>query len=108
PRGYWLKTLTRKHQTAIKRLQPCKGCKWIKTLSGLSNPDKHRRLTFVRPVIIQARDGAQAAHLSMPMQMTLRFTGKITLHDGSGVIETLKLLKQEVSDAIEAFSPDFQ
>jgi hypothetical protein len=105
----WFYVLSPAHQAAIKRFQPCQKCLWMRTLSSLSNPDKHRRLTFVKPITtFQAGDSAKTANLTWPMMVTLRFTGKIALHDGSGVIETLKLLKQEVSDVIEAFDPDLQ
>jgi hypothetical protein len=107
--GLWFNSLTFEHQTAIKALQPCFGPVWVGELRGLSNPDKHRRLTFVKAdTAPQVGDGAKTANLSLPMMVTLRFTGKITFDDGTSVVETLKHLQQQVSDVIQAFDPDFQ
>jgi hypothetical protein len=103
----WLHRLSPSHQAGLYRLQPCNGCTWTKNLSELSNPDKHRRLTFVEPVTTSAPDGANT-RLTQPTMTTYRFTGDIALEDGALVIQTLKNLQQEVTDAIRAFEPDFK
>src|SRR5262249_18516344 len=96
-RVMWLYKLSPSHQADLYRLQPCSGCTWTKVLSELSNPDKHRRLTFVEPVKKLAPEGPNA-RLSQPTMMTYSLTGDIAFEDGTPVIPTLKDLQQKVSD----------
>jgi hypothetical protein len=106
--GLWFNSLTSEHQTAIKDLQPCFGCAWVGELSGLSNPDKHRRLTFIKAdTAPNVGDSTKTTNLSLPMMMTLHFTGEITFEDGAPVVETLKLFHEQVSDVIETFNSGF-
>jgi len=61
-RKTFLKGLSDVHITATKRLQPCDGCDWTRTLKELSNPDKHMHLTVVSsPVTISLSQGSTEA-----------------------------------------------
>ncbi|RWC86770.1 MAG: hypothetical protein EOS72_24700 [Mesorhizobium sp.] len=104
-RKLWLPELTAAHQAALKRLQPCYGCKWTGTLRDLSNPDKHRRLLGVVATIDQLGYGAIPG--GGAVMVTFQLTTKVAFEDASPVVETLKLLQEQVADVIEAFDPDF-
>jgi len=103
-RKMWIHRLTAAHQAALKRLQPCYGCKWTGVLRELSNPDKHRRLLTVIGSVNHDGFGA----MSGPVMVTFNLTTKVAFDDSSLVVETLKLLQQEVADVINAFNADFQ
>ncbi len=102
----YLRGLCTKHQAAIERLQPYKGCNWTKRLRALSNPDKHRTLTVVRrgPLITNANFSSS---IVTPMVMYRKFSFHIIFDDGSEVIETLQVLKNEVSGVLDQFNPEF-
>jgi hypothetical protein len=105
-RKMWLHGLTAAHQAALKRLQPCFGCKWTKTLRDISNPDKHRHLTLVEAAVHSSGHGAIGA--VGPVMVTTQLTTKVAFDDGTLVTETLNELQEEVTRVIEAFDPDFK
>jgi hypothetical protein len=104
-RKLWLHKLTLAHQAALKRLQPCCGCKWTGQLRDLSNPDKHHRLLAVSASKSDRRGSAIAFY---SVVVNLKLTTHVEFQNGSPVVKTLKLFQKQVADVIEAFDPDFQ
>lgn len=113
--------LSDSHIAAVEKLQPYAGCAWTKTLSDISNPDKHRRLTAVsggEQGFALVRKGVRGTFDGYSGK-TIRF-GKseinvhhqhailVTLPDGmTPIIETLENLHREVAATIDAFKPEF-
>jgi hypothetical protein len=105
-RKMWLHRLTAAHQTALKALQPCYGCKWTKRFRDLSNADKHRHLTLVEAAVHHRGHGTIGGF--GPVMVTTQLATKVAFDDGTLVTETLKLLQDEVAKVIDSFDPDFK
>ncbi len=119
-----LNGLNSTHIAAIEALQPYRGCDWTKALRDISNPDKHRRLTFNQGVFdLQVFANADRLRfLNLPgrissakhpitgqkMHMQTNLMLEIQLSDGTPVIETLKKIQAEVARTLDAFKPDFE
>jgi len=101
----FLNGLSVEHQAAIKRLQPCAGCDWVKVLRELSDPDKHRTLTVIRlrPLVQQARQPPARRSVAMHSQVT----ANIAFDDGRLVTETLQELQEEIALVLDSFQPEF-
>ena len=126
-RTTYLKGVSDAHVAEIKKLQPCYGCKWTKTLASLSNPDKHRKLTDSKgtaEIRVRLEYGRLEQFLGRPgkiFQAQGRLGGKIhdvyvegeatieiTFMDWTPVVKTLELLKSQVADTLDAFKPEFK
>lgn len=109
-RKSFLKGLSDAHVIAIEKLQPYAGCAWTKTLRGLSNPDKHRRLVTLKdvafkPIVVVYPDGG-AGH---PHDVeAYDFVLDITFADGTWVIDTLQALITQIAQVVKAFERDLQ
>lgn len=123
-----LQGLSPTHKAAIKLSQPCFGCQWTCTLQEISNPDKHRTLTIIRPistlsvktvgkglvVINPAKEGTTTLFRvrshpkedSMDVNADVSFD--IAFDDGTPVIETLQMLYSQVSKVLDQFKPEFK
>jgi hypothetical protein len=110
----YLRGCTPAHIDAIEAYQPYKGINWTKTLRDISNPDKHREITIVRSrAETLIRDGVGevfkgAGPDRTDVQMETKTTVAIAFRDGQPVIETLEIIKREVSLVIDSFSPEFK
>jgi hypothetical protein len=105
--------LNSRHWQRILELQPFNGCSWTAELRDLSNPDKHRKLTFVQPftarVSLNARrevatlrpGGATAAQLSASASPSLCF------EDGTSVVSKLRSLEGHVDETLRVFAAEF-
>jgi len=112
------------HIDAIENLQPYKGCAWTKTLRDISNPDKHRQLTAIGGSMesISRIESGISGSLNNRSGQILRGVGgsytdtnidlqyaiKVTLPDGTPIVETLEILKGKVAATIDAFKPEFK
>lgn len=106
-----LKGVSDKHVAALKRLQPCDGCDWTKVLASISNPDKHMHLTVVRsPVTIHPSKGSTEAIIASGKAVDVKsdVSVYIAFSDGTPVIDTLKQLKLEVAQTLDAFKSEFE
>ena len=107
-----LKGLSDVHVAALKRLQPCDGCKWTGVLRDISNPDKHRHLTAVmNSVVLPIAPGSTEAIIAdQPVDVKLGLSVPITFINGAGapVVETLQQLASEVAQTLDAFKPEFE
>jgi len=133
PKGWtpalYLTGVTNGHATAIEGYQPYKGADWSKALQDISNPDKHRRLIFVRgqssvritpkPVpkrdrmkrgidVRRARDGFVALwRLSSDVHVKFHITAHVAFEDKTPVMKMLDHVKTEVGRAVDEFRPCF-
>jgi hypothetical protein len=124
-RVWWLRGINQAHIDAIENVQPYRGCQWTKTLRGLSNPDKHRRLTIlnerfdpgvpditVRTGPIYPSDDLYPSE-TMPgrgytgVEVKIDLSLYIAFEDGTPVVETLEELKSEVGNFLAEFYPAF-
>lgn len=110
--GEYLRGVHEVHQYTIERLQPYRGGRWLSTLAGLANPDKHKdflRVTTganvttswnVRPTLT---DPDASGHVDM------RFKGTATvfLSDGQAVDLALAEIRSAVRSTLDDFSPCF-
>jgi hypothetical protein len=131
-----LKGLSDEHIARIKELQPYNGCHWTRTLARLSNRDKHRELIKMFPVNNFAlqlgvrfpkpiESNAEATEsedwevklvdppafykwcLENTVKVNLTLTGDVTLSDGTPIIDTLEILKSQVSNLLGEFEDIF-
>ncbi len=121
--GRRLTGLYRCHVSAIERLQPYNGVQWTEILRNLSNSDKHRQLTvtlshtlgflkfftsppvgrsgYIEEPIRRARVQDREVYVQYPFMLSVVFP------DGSGVVNSLRVLQSEVAATIEFFKPEF-
>jgi len=109
-RNTFLKGLSDEHVAAVEGLQPCHGCHWTKILRDISNPDKHRHLTFVRhPINISLSEGSTEAIIAgKAVDVKKDIYAQIAFSDGMPVVETLNKLKVEITKTLDAFKPEFK
>lgn len=110
----FLNGLNAAHVAAIERLQPYKGCDWTGFLRSLSNPDKHRHLTLIirpkqarlilRPAITETSPGVFERNMEVKDMWAVT---RVLFPDGSPIVETLRVLKSQVSGTLEAFKLEF-
>jgi hypothetical protein len=117
----WLKGINATHVANIKVLQPYKGCEWSRVLADRTGRDKHRELarlwTRIEGRGVPANHpgfGVALGHVRRAihpvhgeMDVKLNLSADIEFADGLPVVEALEIVKLGVSDAIEAFKPDF-
>jgi hypothetical protein len=109
-RKTYLKGVSHKHQTLIERLQPYKGVNWTQILRDVSNPDKHKNLTVIRPsghLLRRRAISIALPFLLLPMHVDANLASQIKFGDGTLVIETLEILQSQVSKVIDSFNPEF-
>ena len=108
-RKSFLKGLSDEHIATIESLQPCNGCNWTQLLRDLSNPDKHRYLTIIcNPVVISPSPGSTEAIIAgKPVNVKNDVSLRITLRDGTPIIDTLQQLKLKVAQTLDTFKPEF-
>ncbi len=108
-RNTWLKGISDDHVTAIERLQPYKGCNWSSLLRDLSNPDTHRHLTAVKnPIVVSPSPGStEAINAGQTVDVKDDVSVSIVLHGGTPVVEALQQLQSEITQALDAFKPEF-
>jgi hypothetical protein len=109
-KGEYLRGVSLEHIAAIKRLQPFNGCKWTKRLSAISNPDKHRELSFLeRPLSIAVQITAtEAPTIEHAINMNNIKGFEIVFRDGTPIIETLEQLILDVTKTLADFKPEFK
>jgi hypothetical protein len=114
-RGNFLSGVSDVHKAQIHALQPFNGVEWTARIRDISNPDKHRQLTvgWHGPgVRIEANWSTRSQTIGQTIDQSMDIQGSFTyvIHfdDRSTVIETLKLLQQQVSDVINAFKHEFK
>jgi hypothetical protein len=111
-KGYF-RYLTNAHIDAIEAYQPYKGVNWTQTLVEISNPDKHRKLTRTRSGrrthITNGRGKVfkGAGPNRTDVQMERRVSVRVFFGDKRPVIETLDVMKREITLVIDSFSPEF-
>jgi len=118
----FLNGLSIPHIAALEGMQPQNGGAWLKTLSDISNQDKHREfiatggrwegsLTQVqgpsgsfdgRPGKVFRGIGKNGADVYMEGKYTL----DIQFPDGLSTVETLEMLRVKVRDTLEFFKPE--
>jgi hypothetical protein len=96
------------HFTAIKRLQPCHGCNWTKTLRDISNPDKHRHLTVAGQRGFTILGMSVTKTTDTEVEVNLPVMTFVAFEDGSNVIATLSELLTQVRAVLEQFKPCFE
>jgi len=113
-RDTFLNGVSDEHVAIFERLQPYKGCDWTKLIRELSNPDKHRQLVITRVsttynIAIKDPSAETLTHES-PMNMDNSATIQIIFSAGGipVTIDTLKQLKTQVTETLDAFKPDFK
>jgi hypothetical protein len=106
----YLRGVSPEHVAAIKRLQPFNGCEWTKRLRIISNPDKHRKLSFLEHSISVAVQitSTEASIIEHPMNMNHIKGFEIVFRDGTPVIETLEQLMLKVRQTLDSFKPEFE
>jgi hypothetical protein len=126
--GCSLRGLSNAHKEDIKLFQPCFGFNLTGTLQSISNPDKHRTLTIIRPmstlsvkttskgftVINPAEEGktilfevrSHPKDDSMDVNADVAFD--IAFDDRTLVIETLQILHSQVTKILDQFKPEFK
>ncbi|MFC1934363.1 hypothetical protein ACFLXX_04400 [Chloroflexota bacterium] len=109
-KGVFLRGISDKHVKAIKHLQPCDGCLWIKVLREISNPDKHRKLTIINSPV-SFRWSAHIAELPSIQQSMHMYNGmsvQVVFDNSLPVIETLEQLHSEITNVLDLFKPEFK
>lgn len=118
-RDWRLPGLCDRHVAAIALLQPYNGCEWTRLIRDLSDKDKHRELveiavggdiiSTIRSVgnPVAATDMSTSVPGMVPVNVDLYLAIRITFEDGSPVIETLEVLKTQVTQTINSFQPEF-
>jgi hypothetical protein len=125
-RKTFLKGVSDEHVALIERLQPHAGCQWTKILALLSNPDKHMHLTVLANMtesvakvskgefgafdhvatgqVFRAESGPNPGDVHVDFSVSIR----IAFPEGPEVVETLEVLKTQVSQALQGFKADIQ
>ena len=116
--------LDARHIALIEALQPYNGCNWTRLLRDISNPDKHRNLSFAQgdfelqvfPAtdrlhfldlpgkISSARHPITGAEVHVQTNLTL----EVQFSDGTPVVQSLEEIKTQVAATLEAFKADFK
>jgi len=120
----YLKGLSSGHVDMIEKLQPYKGVNWTKTLRDISNPDKHRELIAINnsgPIRFTVTGGLPGSFDGKPgkvypgagdggcdLYLDAEDATDIAFPDGGLVLPLLELLQKQVTDAIDAFKPEFK
>jgi len=112
-RGTFLAGVNDGHVAALKTLQPCSGCHWTGLLRDISNMEKHNDLVMVgndMRVHMEARPqpatDAGPGHIEVTMQFEPVL--HIVLRDGPPLIESLQIIKSQITETLNAFNPEFQ
>jgi hypothetical protein len=109
---YFVKGLSDKHITMIERFQPYNKCNWTQTLRELSNPDKHRQLTFsfALTAVSIPQGSTEAIIAGQPVNMKDGISVQIKFRSGTFVIgiDTLNQLKFEVTQTLHLFDSEFK
>lgn len=116
--------LNARHIAAMELLQPYNGCNWTRLLRDISNPDKHRSLSFARggfeleayPAADRLRflnlpgkvSSARHPVTGVEMHVQTNLTLEIQFSDGTPVVPTLEKIKTQVAATLEAFKTDFK
>jgi hypothetical protein len=116
--------LNGRHIAAIEALQAYNGCNWTRRLRDISNPDKHRSLSFaqggfeleVYPAADRLRflnlpgkvSSARHPVTGVETHVQTNLTLEIQFSDGTPVIHTLEEIKVRVAATLEAFKADFK
>ena len=122
----WLGEMSTEHRAIIKGLQPYNGCDWTRELARISNEDKHSRLTVTvaassgaarvvagtrdllgkvvggHPVSSTVRDDGLEMHMHFKLALNIEFA------NGSPVMETLEVIKSQVTKTLRLSKPEFQ
>lgn len=123
----YLRGVSASHVTMIEALQPYSGCLWTKTLSSISNPDKHMKLTDSRATmehLVRMEYGSIIDFFGRPGKVFPAqglFQGlvcdvyveanvilNIEFTDQTPVLKTLELLCTNVGDTLDTFRPEFK
>ncbi|HLF72314.1 MAG TPA: hypothetical protein VI759_09210 [Dehalococcoidia bacterium] len=98
------------HIAAIERLQPYKGCDWVKWLIGFSNPDKHKHLTGLRSPVALSIDERNTKAILAGQAVDVNSYASITIafSDGTPVIEGLEQLVSQVAQILSDFHSQFE
>ena len=119
-RTTYLNGLTDSQVAAIEKLQPYKGCRWMKTLRDISNPDKHRHLTAVdggykQTIVIQnsfvfppPNIGTEAQAPNPERIFDLKRAIDVTFPDGEFVMTTVHFLEYAVKGVLISFQSEFK
>ena len=125
-----LKGLSADHINAIEGCQPYNRARWLRQVRELSNPDKHKHLNAVASfrfpgsttqIVVDHKPyhfphrlqtwGSQWGISPTPateMKVEFYVAVRVSLSDGSPVIETLEILETGVRHLMDAFKPDFE
>jgi hypothetical protein len=125
-RSAYLIGVKRVHAAAIERYQPYFGCDWTEDLRSISNPDKHRHLSFahhdVRSQATRVDSVDDSTHQTViltddgftvlwtvgdKVHMKLEQKVDIAFEDRLGVVETLDEIESKVTDVLNEFRPCF-
>ncbi|MFN0096798.1 MAG: hypothetical protein ACKVVT_18730 [Dehalococcoidia bacterium] len=102
------------HREAIEALQPYSECEWTARLRNLSNPDKHRRLTILKPfstrqfVLSPPKSKAETPVRLADIDVQRIVSFYIGFDGDCWVPEAVHNLKVEISATLDAFNPDFK
>ena len=116
-RNKYLRGLSNDHVRAIELMQPYMQIKWTKTLRSISNPDKHCRLTMLRPqlsrsVILHYMGGGGDFEFTVKGEkMYVKKEQVFSVGFGDSqlpVVETLNRLICSVGQTIDLFKPEFK
>lgn len=98
------------HAAAVEVLQPFEGSDpWLQNLAGLSNLHKHDDLVIVTHdmLISGAGERAKGNPSEITWRMKIQPVLKIALGDGLPIIDTLEVLKSQVTKVLDSFKPEF-
>ena len=98
------------HIAAIERLQPFKGCHWVKWLVDFSNPDKHKHLTALRSPVGISIDPRNTEAILAGKAVDVNSYASITIafSDGTPVIEGLEQLVSQAAQTLSDFHSQFE
>lgn len=99
------------HRLVIEQLQPYKGGRWLSTLAGLANPDKHKTLIHVGHAAtmhgVSIRQTPAATGVT-EVQMQLNATAQIALEGGRPVVDALEEIETAIRSVVDEFDPCFR
>jgi hypothetical protein len=113
-----LKGLFEEDLAFIEELQPYKGFDWLLRLKKLADSHKHTGNVFLRAtdgVVIHAQADTEGflvlpvsgVRVPKSMQVKAVFRGKITLEDGTPVVDLLEIFQAEVASMLDRFKTRF-